>query len=209
MTYRSIDPDKLEGRAPYYLLTSLVVPRPIAWVSSLSEDGVRNLAPHSYFNAISTSPPIIHFTSTGVKDTLRNVKATGEFVVNLVSEDHAQQMNVTAARFPAEDDEFEWAGLESESSETVAPPRVKGVKAAFECTVNQIVSLGNGNMVFGDVRRIQVDESVMDGDRVNPLALKAIARLGGSGYTRVTDGFFEMTRPEYEELKATGPPPRD
>lgn len=202
MAYRTFVPDELEGRAPYYLMTSLVVPRPIAWVSTLSEDGIRNLAPHSYFNAISSDPLILHFTSTGVKDTLRNVTATGEFVVNLVHEDLAEQMNITAARFPAEDDEFDWAGLEGEPSEMVKPERVKGVKAAFECTVNQIVSLGNGNMVFGDVRCIHVDEDVMDGDRVDPLALRSIARLGGSGYTRIADGFFEMTRPDYEALLA-------
>lgn len=204
MAYRTFIPEDLSGRAPYFTLTSLVVPRPIAWVSTLAEDGRRNLAPHSYFNAMSSDPLIVHFTSTGVKDTLRNVRATGEFVVNIVSEDFAQQMNVTAADFPPEEDEFEWARLESEPSDTVAPPRVKGIGAAIECKVEEIVSLGNGNMVFGVVSCIHVNENVFKGDRIDPLKLRTIARMGGSGYTRSADGFFEMVRPTYEGLKSAG-----
>lgn len=207
MPYRTIVPGETEGRASYFLLTSLVVPRPIAWVSSVAEDGKRNLAPHSFFNAISSDPPIVHFTSTGVKDTLRNVRATGEFVVNIVTEDFADRMNVTAANLPPDRDEFLWARLESEPSLKVEPERVAGIKAALECKVEQIVSLGNGNMVFGDVVCLHVDESVMDGDRILQDRLGAIARLGGAGYTRVADGLFEMKRPTYEDLLAAGKEP--
>ena len=109
--YREIVPSELEGREPYFLITSLVVPRPIAWVSTLSKEGVPNVAPHSYFNVISSNPWIVHFTSTGEKDTLRNARSTGEFVVNLFGRDLVEKMNFTSADFPPEEDEFEWAGL--------------------------------------------------------------------------------------------------
>lgn len=206
MTYRTIVPGDGRGN-PYFMITSLVVPRPIAWVSSLSADGNRNLAPHSFFNAISSDPPIVHFTSTGVKDTLRNVRATGEFVINIVSEDFGERMNVTAANFPPDEDEFLWAHLAGEPSLKIGPERVAGIKAALECKVNQIVSLGNGNMVFGDVVCIHVDESVMNEDRVVQDRLRTIARMGGSGYTRSAEGLFEMKRPTFDDLLAEGKQP--
>jgi flavin reductase (DIM6/NTAB) family NADH-FMN oxidoreductase RutF len=201
VTMKEIIPNDLPGREAYYMLTSLVIPRPIAWVSSVAANGARNLAPHSFFNAISTDPLIIHFTSTGVKDTLRNVRATGEFVVNLVSKDLVEPMNLTAADFPPDVDEFEWAGLEATPSSHVAPPRVARAKAAFECKVNKVVSLGNGNMVFGDVLCIHVDDLVMRDGRVDPKLLQPVARLGGSLYTEVSPGVFSLKRPTWAELK--------
>ncbi|MGI8774033.1 MAG: flavin reductase family protein [Actinomycetota bacterium] len=179
------------------------MPRPIAWVSTLGENDVRNLAPHSYFNAISSDPLIIHFTSTGVKDTLRNVRATGEFVVNVVSKDLVEPMNLTAADFPPDEDEFDWAGLEATPSSHVRPPRVARAKAAFECKVNRIVSLGNGNMVFGDVLCLHVDEAVMRDGRVDPALLQPVARLGGSLYTEAAPGLFSLKRPTWKDLKGT------
>jgi flavin reductase (DIM6/NTAB) family NADH-FMN oxidoreductase RutF len=196
------DPSNFEGREGYFLLTSLVVPRPIAWVSTVSPDGARNLAPHSYFNAISSNPLVIHFTSTGEKDTLRNVKATGEFVVNIVSAPLAEVMNLTAANFPAEEDEFAWANLEDAPSKTITPPRVARAAAAFECTVNRIVSIGNGHMVFGNVTHLVVNEAVMRDGRVAPDLLDAVGRLGGSWYTRAATDLFKMKRPTYEDVKA-------
>jgi flavin reductase (DIM6/NTAB) family NADH-FMN oxidoreductase RutF len=196
------DPSRFEGREGYFLLTALVVPRPIAWVSTVSADGARNLAPHSYFNAISSNPLVIHFTSTGVKDSLRNVRATGEFVVNIVSAPLAESMNLTAANFPPGEDEFAWAGLADASSTTITPPRVAGAAAAFECTVNQIVSIGNGHMVFGDVTHLVVDENVMRDGRIAPELLDPIGRLGGSWYTRAATDLFKMKRPTYDELRA-------
>src|SRR5688572_27495238 len=111
MGFTELDLATHTSRENYFLLTSLVVPRPIAWVSSLGADGVRNLAPHSYFNIVSSDPPIVHFTQTGRKDTLNNVEATGEFVISLVSMELAEQMNLTAADFPPGEDEFTWAGV--------------------------------------------------------------------------------------------------
>jgi flavin reductase (DIM6/NTAB) family NADH-FMN oxidoreductase RutF len=195
------DPLRFEGREGYFLLTALVVPRPIAWVSTVSADGGRNLAPHSYFNAISSNPLVIHFTSTGVKDSLRNVRATGEFVVNIVGGALAESMNLTAANFPPEEDEFAWANLADAPSKTITPPRVARAAAAFECTVNRIVSIGNGHMIFGDVTHLVVDESVMRDGRVAPDLLDPIGRLGGSWYTRAASDLFKMKRPTYDELR--------
>lgn len=201
MGHIDFDPSNFKGREGYFLLTSLVVPRPIAWVSTVSVDGGRNLAPHSYFNAISSNPLVIHFTSTGEKDTLRNVKATGEFVVNIVSAPLAEAMNLTAANFPPGEDEFAWAKLEEAPSKVVFPPRVAGAAAAFECTVNRVVSIGNGHMVFGDVVHLVVDEDVMRDGRVAPDLLNPVGRLGGSWYTRAATDLFKMKRPTYDDLR--------
>lgn len=199
-----IDPSALVGKEAYHLLTALVVPRPIAWVSTLSTSGVRNIAPHSYFNAISSSPLIVHFTSTGTKDSLVNARSTGEFVVNVVSRDLAEKMNLTAANFPPEEDEFTWAQIESAPSITVKPPRVADAKAAFECRVVHIQELGNGSMVFGEVQLILIDPAVMRDGRVDPELLAPIGRLGGSTYTDVAKGLFDLKRPRFEDLKGPG-----
>lgn len=205
MTHVRFDPSDLEGKAGYFLLTSLVIPRPIAWVSTVSEDGILNLAPHSFFNVISGNPPILHFTSTGVKDTLTNIRASGEFVVSLVNEALAEQMNDTAADFPPDESEFTWAGLETAPSAVVAPPRVALSPAAFECKVNEIVSKGNGNMVFGDIVTMHIDEAVMEDGRVMPDLLKPLARLGGSYYSTIAGHTFKMPRPTWEEMQEHGP----
>lgn len=197
----TMDLTELSGRRPYYLLTSLVTPRPIAWVSTVSGEGVTNLAPHSFFNAISTAPPVVHFTSTGVKDSLTNCRETGEFVVNVVSKDLMEQMNITAADVPPHESEFEWASLASEPSIKVSPPRVAAAKAVLECRVHSIVSIGNGNMVFGDVVCVHVDEAVMTDGRVDPRLLQTVGRMGGAAYTATAEGLFDLKRPTYAELK--------
>lgn len=202
MGFVEIDPvSELEGRKGYFMMTSLVVPRPIAWVSTLSATGVRNVAPHSYFNAISSNPLILHFTSTGVKDTLTNVRATGEFVVNIVSADIVKKMNTTAANFPSDEDEFEWAGLHAAPSTVVSTPRVAEAKAAFECRLRGVVSMGDGNMVFGDVVRIHIDEAVLRDGRVDPTLLQPVGRLGGSGYVDVARAVFELRRPTWDDVR--------
>jgi flavin reductase (DIM6/NTAB) family NADH-FMN oxidoreductase RutF len=192
-----LDPADLEPRAVYFLLTSLVVPRPIAWVSSLSAEGARNLAPHSYFNIVSSNPPVVHFTSTGVKDSLRNVRATGEFVVNVVSEELVEPMNLTATDFPPEEDEFAWARLDAAESVVVKPPRVAAAKAALECRVRDILSIGNGNMVFGDVVHVHVDDAVWADGRVDPGLLQPVGRLSGWNYAPVRD-VLRIPRPSWD-----------
>ena len=211
MQLRQIDPARLEGREPYFLITSLVVPRPIAWVSTLSATGVTNVAPHSYFNVISSNPWIIHFTSTGEKDTLRNVRATGDFVVNVVTRELVEEMNFTSADFPPEESEFEWAGLERAPSVRVATPRVARARVAFECKLNDVVSKGNGHMVFGDVVLVHVDEALFVDGRVDPHRLQPMARLGGALYTDATPGIFKLPRPTWEQIRTgevtrPGPP---
>ena len=206
MGYREIVPTELQGKEAYHLLTSLVVPRPIAWVSTLSTKGIRNVAPHSYFNAISSKPLIVHFTSTGTKDSLVNACETREFVVNIVSRDLAEPMNLTAADFPPDEDEFAWAGLEAAPSRTVKAPRVAAAKAAFECKVVHTVELGNGSMVFGEVQLVVIDEAVMREGRVDPELLAPIGRLGGSTYTDAARALFDLKRPSYEDVKDEGRP---
>lgn len=205
MTYRQIDPATVANRDAYHLMTSLVVPRPIAWVSTVSTAGVRNVAPHSYFNGMSSNPLIIHFTSTGTKDSLVNARETGEFVVNVVSRDLAEEMNLTAANFPPEEDEFSWARLEDAPSIKVKPPRVAAARAAFECKVIHILELGNGSMVFGEVVMIVIDESVMRDGRVDPTLLEPVGRLGGSTYTDAAQGLFDLKRPTYDDVRADPP----
>jgi flavin reductase (DIM6/NTAB) family NADH-FMN oxidoreductase RutF len=199
----SFDPTELPGRAPYFLLTALVVPRPIAWVSSLSESAVVNLAPHSYFNAVSSDPLIVHFTSTGdrEKDSLRNCRASGEFVVNVVSRDLLVEMNLTSADAPPEVSELDLAGLATTPSLRVRPPRVARAKAALECRVVDIISKGNGNMVFGEVVHIVVDDSVWREGRVDPVLLDPVGRLAGSAYATLGE-VLNIKRPTYAELTA-------
>lgn len=207
---RTFVPSELSGREPYYLITSLVVPRPIAWVSTISETGVRNVAPHSYFNVISSNPWIVHFTSTGEKDTLRNVRYSGDFVVNLVGRDVVEVMNFTSADFPPDESEFEWARLTAVDSVEVKPPRVAESKAAFECRVNEIISKGNGHMVFGDVVLAHVDESLFVDGRIDQTTWGPVGRLGGSQYTDAAEGLFSMPRPSWDQVrsKEVDPPSR-
>ncbi len=200
MRVREIDPAGLPEREVYLLLTSLVVPRPIAWVSTLAEDGTRNLAPHSYFNIVSSDPPVVHFTSSGEKDTLRNVRASGEFVVNIVTGDLAEQMNLTAADFPPGEDEFAWAGLEAAPSLIVKPPRVAAAKAALECRVHSELTIGIGTMTFGEVVHVSADDDLFTDGRIAAERLPAVGRLAGSGYIHV-DRPFRMRRPRWDEIR--------
>ena len=199
---REIDPADLHDRAVYKLLTMLVVPRPIAWVSSVSADGLPNVAPHSYFNIASNAPPIVHFTSAGAKDTLRNVLATGEFVVNVVSHDLLEQMNLTAANFPAEEDEFGWAGLEQAPSSMVKAPRVARARAALECTLRLVLEIGRGRMVFGDVVRVHTADELWDGDEIPPERLDPVGRMGGSAY-QLLDRVERHERPRWNDTRPT------
>jgi flavin reductase (DIM6/NTAB) family NADH-FMN oxidoreductase RutF len=136
-------PESLGAGAFYRLLTSVVVPRPIAWVSTLAADGTTaNLAPHSFFTVACTDPPIVQFTSVGRKDSLRNIEATGEFVVNLAPEPLFEQINASAVDFPAEVDEFDAVGIEREPSLVVGPPRVAASPVALECRLHSTLGIG-------------------------------------------------------------------
>ena len=164
-----LEPADLPGRAFYRLINSIVVPRPIAWVSTLSDEGVPNLAPHSFYSVSCVDPPVIQFTSVGRKDSLRNVMATREFVVNLAPEWLFEQINATATDFPPEADEWAEVGLEGEPSSKVAPQRVKGSPAALECELQGTTSFGDSTVIFGRVVHIAIAEEVLvDG---HPLSL--------------------------------------
>lgn len=163
---------------PYRLLTAVVVPRPIAWVSTLSPDGVVNLAPHSFYTVACARPPIVQFSSVGKKDTLRNVLATGEFVVNLSPAPLLEQVNNTAARFAPDTSEVDELGIAMEPSTTVAPPRVAASPVAIECTLHSTNELGDSTVVLGDVRLISVAEEVLVDGHPEYGRLDPLARLG-------------------------------
>ena len=173
------DPDELGHGRFYRLLTSVVVPRPIAWVSSRSATGVDNLAPHSFFTVAAVSPPVVQFTSVGRKDTLTNVEATGEFVVCLTPEALFEQVNATGTDFDAGVSEFDAVGLEREPSLRVAPPRVAASPVALECRLRQVIEIGNSFVVLGDVVHAAVDPAVLGEDGLAVIGrLAPLSRLG-------------------------------
>jgi flavin reductase (DIM6/NTAB) family NADH-FMN oxidoreductase RutF len=161
----------------YDLVTSLVVPRPVAWVSTTSPDGCRNLAPHSYFNLVADRPPHVAFSSIGEKDTLRNVRATGEFVVNLAGRRLLAALDATAASLPPEEDEFALAGVTPAPAERVRAPRVAEADAHLECALAGVLRVGNGNVVIGRVVHVHVSPSVWKEGRVDPGLLDPVVRL--------------------------------
>ncbi|MFD4668119.1 flavin reductase family protein [Lentzea sp. NPDC058450] len=184
----------------YHVLTALVVPRPIAWVSTVGADGVPNVAPHSYFNLVSHDPPHVAFSTTAVRDTLTNLRARPEFVVNVVTMDLVEPMNLTSADFPPEQDEFRWAGLTAVESRTVGVPRVGEAKAHLECRVVHELAVGTATLVIGEVLHLHVDPEVWRDGRVDPRLLDPVCRLAGSGYAALGD-VFRLDRPRWTDLE--------
>ena len=175
---RDVVPDPGARRAFYSFLTSVVVPRPIAWISSTSAKGVDNLAPHSFFTIASVDPPIVQFTSVGRKDSVRNIEATGEFVVAFTPERLFEQVNATGTGFAPDVSEFDMVGLTREPSATVRPPRVLESPVALECRLHSTLEMGNSTLVFGEVLHAVVSEDVLDGDHPAIDALRPLSRLG-------------------------------
>lgn len=178
-----MNPEAVGRREFYALLNSVVVPRPIAWVSSRSAAGVLNLAPHSFFTVSSVQPPMVQFTSVGRKDSLNNVEATREFVVNFAAEPLYEQVNASGTNFPPDVSEFEAIGVTAEPSRTVAVPRVAESPVALECTLHTTVELGDCTLVIGQVRHLAIDEAVLDGDHPDVRRLRPLARLGKDEWT--------------------------
>jgi flavin reductase (DIM6/NTAB) family NADH-FMN oxidoreductase RutF len=183
-------------------LKALVAPRPIGWISSLSADGVINLAPYSFFNLVSDRPPIVMFSSDGRKDSLANVEETGEFVCNIVTEAFTDAMNISSAPFAPEVNEFEKAGLAMEPSRLVRSPRVSGIAAALECKVTDIRPLhgldgvaGRYTLVLGEVVGVHLDDAILKEGRVDAANLRLLARLGYMDYA-VVERVFALQRPE-------------
>jgi flavin reductase (DIM6/NTAB) family NADH-FMN oxidoreductase RutF len=192
-----------EPRDIYFLHTSLIVPRPIAWVSTLSADGVPNLAPFSYFNAICDEPPMVMFVCDGEKNTYFNVRDTGEFVVNLASTDLAHRLDTTSIDFPAAEDEFAWANVNREPSRTIRPPRVAEAPAALECRLDRIIDVGiYSHIIFGFVAHYRLHHSIWSKGRVNPQLLRPLARLAGRYATIQPE--FKIDRPTLDEAMKAG-----
>jgi flavin reductase (DIM6/NTAB) family NADH-FMN oxidoreductase RutF len=208
-----INPDDFPTKSIYKIMTGSVVPRPIGWISSINPDGQPNLAPFSYFNIASTEPPYLMFapgirgTDRNPKDTLRNVRASGEFVANIVTEQLAQAMNLSSTELPAEVNEFQLTGLTPAPSVAVRPPRVAESPIHYECRVSHIIDLGDetagASVVIGQVVHIHISEDVLiEGDKIETAKLMPVGRLAGWMYCRVTD-LFEMPRPPSQVKKSS------
>ena len=193
-----IDPEAVGRRQFYALLNSVVVPRPIAWVSTRSAEGVLNLAPHSFFTVSSVQPPMVQFTSVGRKDSLNNVEATREFVVNFAAEQLYEQVNASGTNFPPEISEFEAIGVTTEPSRTIAVPRVAESPVALECTLHTTVELGDCTLVIGCVRHVAIAAEVMDGDHPDIHRLRPLARLGQNEWSTIGK-VLDITRIRYED----------
>lgn len=206
--FRSFDLRSMKPSDGYKLLAALIVPRPIAWVVTQDVEGHRNAAPYSFFNILSTDPPLLAVsfspaTDRDGKDSLANLRATGELVVNLVPEELAEAMSTTAIDAPRGVDEIAFAQLATAESTTVKPPRIAGSPAAFECVVHAEVPAGTNTIVLARIQHAHVRESVFsDVSRlhVDPAQLRLIGRMGGGsggGYCRTRD-LFEVERPSWK-----------
>ncbi len=200
-----LNPSSVPWQDVYKLMIGSILPRPVGWISTLSPDKTRNLAPFSFFNAICGNPPHVLFcpmirgTDSKAKDSLENARATREFVVNIVTEPLAMAMNISSVEVLPEIDEFELAGLTPVESVVVEPPRVGESPIQFECRTVDIVDLGTqpggGSVVIGRVVHIHADDGVIfDGGKIDLAKLQPIGRLAGASYCRVTD-LFDMPRP--------------
>jgi flavin reductase (DIM6/NTAB) family NADH-FMN oxidoreductase RutF len=218
-------PSQLAHREFYNILINAVAPRPIAWVSSLSASGQPNLAPFSFFNAVCSKPPLLAFApamrslkksgaavgaSVGEpggapagqpKDTLRNIRETGEFVISVVTFELAERMNLTSGDYDASINEFEVAKLASAPSKLVWPQRVAESPVSFECKLYQILDFNTGpeggSLVIGEVVSVYIDDRHLKEGRLDRNSLDLIGRMGGMQYTRTTER-FEMVRPKVE-----------
>ena len=198
-------------RQTYNLLIGLVAPRPIAWITSMSEDGRLNAAPFSAYNYLCIDPPIVGIGVTDrptasfvPKDTARNIRRTGEFVVNVVTEDLAQQMNICATDFPSDIEELDMACLTTAPSQIVKVPRIEQAHAALECREYATMEIGRSRIILGRVVAIYIEDKFVDsaGPYVRAEELHAIGRMNGLGsYVKTRDSFLTIPRISFEEWK--------
>lgn len=206
----NFDPLSIEVTHCYKLMVGSITPRPIAWISSLSAAGVLNLAPYSFFTVASCNPPVLAVTQVNprdraAKDTLTNLCATRECVVNIVSEELAEIMNASCGDYPPDVSEFLVLGIESEASHLVKVAGVKAASVRFECKLREILEVSSlpmgGQMMFLDVVNIYVNESVLIADQIAPHLLNTLGKLGADWYTKTQDR-FEMARPVIKIMNA-------
>lgn len=196
----------LHAKDAYRIMTSCIVPRPIAWVSTVSADGVYNAAPFSYFTGVSIEPPLVLFAverRKGMKkDTLINIEETKEFVINLVTEANVEMMNLTSQDYPYEVNEFLEAGLSPIPSGSVAAPSIRESPIHMECKLDRIIEIGSSphSLVIGEVIRIRIDAAVMEGDLIRMDRLKAVGRMGGKWYAK-TEQLFELPRLDWRKTE--------
>jgi flavin reductase (DIM6/NTAB) family NADH-FMN oxidoreductase RutF len=197
-----IDPSTEAPLNIYKLLVGVVVPRPIAFVSTVSPDGIANLAPFSFFTVASANPPVLCFTASyrePRKDSLVNIQATKEFVVNVVSEEFAAHMNVCSGEYAYGVDEFAMSGLTAVPGDLVRAPRVKESHASMECKLLQTIEVSNqrlgGTLILGEVVRFHIDDAIVEDFRIDPDRLAAVGRMAGNTYVRTMDR-FDMIRPQ-------------
>jgi flavin reductase (DIM6/NTAB) family NADH-FMN oxidoreductase RutF len=209
----SLNPAECQPRQVYKIMTGIIVPRPVALVSTISRDGVANLAPFSFYSGVGSNPPTVMFcpalregaaVGTGErpemrKDTLRNIEETGEFVINVVSEEMAAAANAASTDVPYEVDEFPLSGLTPAASEAVRPPRVVESPAQMECKLLQIIYTGHlpgsGVIVLGQIVRFHLREELFENFRVDPAGLDAVGRMAGNTWVRTHDR-IELVRPK-------------
>ena len=202
-----IEPGELSKSQAYKLLISALIPRPIALVSTVNESGVVNVAPFSFFGGVSSKPPIIYISidrkrDGDKKDTLKNIELNGDFVVNIVTEEIAEKMNICAVDFPYGMSDAKIAELTPIDSDIVRSPRILESPINFECKVIKIIEIGEApnSVVFGEVVMFHIRDELLEDGVVNPKKLKVVGRLGGNLYTLV-DNIFELKRLSYEEFK--------
>ena len=202
--YRTFNFSKMPGTAIYHLMTSTIVPRPIAFVSTISPEGILNLAPFSFFNGVSSNPPCLVFSITrkpdgSKKDTLLNIEENGEFVVNSTHEWLAEKINQCSAEYPYGVSELDKVGFTAAASTHIKPPRIQESLVHMECRLETFVPIGDGTLgsatlVVGRILEMHVAEQAFTNDRVDVLKLKPLARLGGSQWAKTSE-VFEQKRP--------------
>lgn len=203
MKMRSITPGEIAVKDLHQFIVGAIAPRPIAFVSTIDDKGVANIAPYSFFNAFSSNPPVLVFSSNRrvdnneTKDTLHNVELNQEVVVNVVNYDIVRQMALASIAYPSEISEFAKSGLTPVASELVKPFRIKESPVQFECKVSEIITLGEhggaGHLIICQVVKLHIDEAVLDGDRINPHKIDLVGRLGRTHYVRASgDNVFDI-----------------
>jgi flavin reductase (DIM6/NTAB) family NADH-FMN oxidoreductase RutF len=200
----SIDPASLSERENYKFLIGSIIPRPIAFVTTTSKHGVLNGAPFSYFNIVSSNPPMISLSiqrpSGRQKDTARNIMESKEFVVHIVDEQNVEMINQTAASLPPEESEVVLANLTSVASVKLSVPGVKEAKIRMECILEHSLQLGGSetsgcDFIIGKVVQFHIDENIYENGRIDPRGLAAVSRLAGNNYAKIGE-IFEIERPE-------------